>query len=664
MFIGEAIGPFKVERELGSGAMGTVYRCLFQRDDGREQTIALKIVALGLLGNEGAMARFEREAEILKQLRHPNIVRLVATGRYKKTPFIAMEFVDGEPMDRMLTRRGRLGWEEVVGYMKQLCLALHYAHEKGIIHRDLKPSNLMITENGVLKLTDFGIAKDQDVTALTGANSTIGTAAYMSPEQCKGDKHLTGKCDLYSLGVVMYELITGRKPFTAETTVDMFLKHVHEKPVRPSRLVPDLPIWLETLMMHLLEKDKDKRPLDAATVGRMFDEIEQKVAAQESAGAAVANARRIDRPLGEAALDETDKEAARTLRDTKGGKRKKKKKEASTGVPVWLKILPPIAGLLLIAVALYFVFKPEGMEKQFAKVAAAGTPDDKIQLANEFLQKFGKEGGEQVEKAKAILAEARGQKIEAVIEKRFHSKAMRNVRDKEKEDETAYELSWTAMEGEQKGDVTRAAELWAKVKARAPEVKDAYGDGWGWLADRHLADIRQADDLVNTLRKEIADREIYESVWTHDVLDPKSLATVAIRLGGAGGPKPVGEAATIPFLKDDAKTAKAWSDLADAANAKPEKRAWFILGARERKFFAEVKPDAALARRKAEMPAQLERIRKEWTRVANDANLGANQRDCRNRARDLVELFADETDADLKTTVDDAKKLLAEMAKK
>src|SRR5439155_12163804 len=122
--------------------------------------------------------------------------------RWNKTPFIAMEYVDGEPLDRALTRRGRLSWEEVIAYAKQLCDALQYAHDKGIIHRDLKPSNLMITREGTLKLTDFGIAKDMDVTALTGANSTIGTASYMSPEQCKGDRNLSNKSDLYSLGIV------------------------------------------------------------------------------------------------------------------------------------------------------------------------------------------------------------------------------------------------------------------------------------------------------------------------------------------------------------------------------------------------------------------------------------------------------------------------------
>src|SRR5207302_6457531 len=140
----------------------------------------------------------------------------------------------GEPLDRALGRKGRLSWEEVAAHGKQLCAALQYAHERGIIHRDLKPSNLMITPDGTLKLTDFGIAKDTDVTALTGANSTVGTAAYMSPEQCKGERSLSAKSDLYSMGVMFYELLTGRKPFIAESPIDMLQAHVYGTAERPS----------------------------------------------------------------------------------------------------------------------------------------------------------------------------------------------------------------------------------------------------------------------------------------------------------------------------------------------------------------------------------------------------------------------------------------------
>src|SRR5205807_6657750 len=127
MLVGSHIGPFEIEQELGSGAMGTVYRAKFHKDGNRVIPVALKVVALGLLGNEQAMARFTRESAILKQLRHPHIVRLIATGRHRQTPFIAMEFISGEPLDKALARKGRLTWEEVTAHGKQLCAALQYA---------------------------------------------------------------------------------------------------------------------------------------------------------------------------------------------------------------------------------------------------------------------------------------------------------------------------------------------------------------------------------------------------------------------------------------------------------------------------------------------------------------------------------------------------------
>src|SRR5215217_6452936 len=157
MLVGKDLGPFHVESELGSGAMGFVYRAV-RRDTAKP--VAIKVIAFGLLANETAVKRFEREADILKQLRHPNIVRFIGTGSYKRTPFFIMEYVEGESLDKVLGRRGRFPWDEVVGLGRQLCAALQHAHDKGIIHRDLKPSNLMILKSDQLKLTDFGIAKD------------------------------------------------------------------------------------------------------------------------------------------------------------------------------------------------------------------------------------------------------------------------------------------------------------------------------------------------------------------------------------------------------------------------------------------------------------------------------------------------------------------------
>ncbi len=334
MLIGQTIGPYTIERELGSGAMGTVYRAAFSKDGAPPTPVAIKMISVGLLGNEGAMARFDREAAILKQLRHPHVVRLRAVGKYRGTPFIAMEYVDGESLDRVLARRGKLAWEDVVEYGKQLCDALQHAHDKGIIHRDLKPSNLMVNKAGTLKLTDFGIAKDTDVTALTGANSTIGTAAYMSPEQCRGDKTLGPKSDLYSLGVCLYELVTGKKPFVAESTIDMFMKQVGETPVRPRKLEPDVPIWLDNLVMFLLEKDKANRPLDAGTVGRLLAEIEEKVQALQSVGEEVAHAPRpTGRSAGHRSTPPTGTPRSQCSATARGRKRRGRGSRCTAGRP-------------------------------------------------------------------------------------------------------------------------------------------------------------------------------------------------------------------------------------------------------------------------------------------------------------------------------------------
>src|SRR5262245_11960299 len=378
MLVGKEIGPFYVERELGSGAMGTVFRAVHR---GSGQRVALKMISDVLLGNETAVKRFEREAHILKQLKHANIVRLIGTGRYKKTPFFIMEYVEGESLDVILERRsslareslrerdGRFACEEVVPLGQQLCEALQHAHSRGIIHRDLKPSNLMILQDGTLKLTDFGIAKDTDLTALTGANVTVGTAAYMSPEQCKGEKTISHKSDLYSLGVVFYELLTGRKPFIKESAVEMFLAHVNDIPERPSRHVMDIPVWLDTLVIQLMEKKPEHRPFDAAMVHKVLDEVETKLLELRSAGVDAATARTVDRVPNPTPADEADREAARALRGAVTKKKFRKK-----GVPLFERRWVQATGLVAVLAALggfvYFMTRPPSEEKLYALVEA------------------------------------------------------------------------------------------------------------------------------------------------------------------------------------------------------------------------------------------------------------------------------------------------------
>lgn len=283
MLAGQEFGPFLIEKELGSGAMGAVYLARYIKNNHR---VAIKIMSSAINSNASSslVSRFEREAEILKHLNNPNIVRLFGIGKFKGLRYYAMEVIDGETLEAILLRKGAFSWDETIELGKQICNALQHAHDNGVVHRDIKLSNLMVTKQGVLKLTDFGIAKDLDGTLLTGANCAIGTAAYMSPEQCRGESTVTGKSDLYSLGVVLFELLTGKRPFRGNNAVELFLHHVQTKPERPSRINLEIPKFLDTLILHLLEKDPDDRPPSASVVAKILEEIRVKILAQTSVG--------------------------------------------------------------------------------------------------------------------------------------------------------------------------------------------------------------------------------------------------------------------------------------------------------------------------------------------------------------------------------------------
>jgi tRNA A-37 threonylcarbamoyl transferase component Bud32 len=358
MLIGQTIGPFKVEKELGSGAMGTVYRAMFSKEDGKVKRVAIKVIAPGLGDNERIQARFKRESDILKQLKHPNIVRLLATGKIQGRPYYAMEFIEGYALDHYLATKGRLHWEKLIEFGKQICASLQHAHDHGIIHRDLKPSNLMLDKQGNVKLTDFGIAKDSDMSGLTSANSTVGTAAYMSPEQCRGERDLTPKSDLYALGIVFYELLTGRKPFTAENAMDMFIQHVSGTFERPARIVMDIPPWLDTLVCQLMEKKPEHRPADARTVAQALDEVKERVESHKSLGAELA---------GKVSRKGTGKERDLAEEIVAGKKIKKKKEKARAELRGTLLSAAGISILLVgVVLALIFALQGPSAEKMMA----------------------------------------------------------------------------------------------------------------------------------------------------------------------------------------------------------------------------------------------------------------------------------------------------------
>lgn len=656
MLVGQQIGPFEIEKELGSGAMGTVYRAKFHRSEDKVVSIALKVVALGLLGNEGAMARFEREASILKQLRHPHIVRLIAHGKInKQNPYIAMEFIDGEALDRILARRGKISWEEVLSYGKQLCEALQYAHDKGIIHRDLKPSNLMITSDGVLKLTDFGIAKDTDVTALTGANSTIGTAAYMSPEQCKGDRNLSNKSDLYSLGVVFFELLTGKKPFIAETTVEMFLKHVNEKAPRLGKMVNDLPPKFESLILQLLEKDKEDRPIDAAWVARMLHEIDEDSYARKSAGLVKAEAR-TPKPLNQGGekMDAADKEAARALR----GKRKKAKKKEE--VPLleqrWVQALGIFAVLAAFVGVAYYALKPSSPEKLYAAIEKAGSHEDKLEAAKRFLESHGAAGGEMVDKAAIVFRQEVVHEREKQLTNRFNANLSKPT---DADDSEAYNAAWAAIDAERDGRLDQAETFWIKVKGRFPDeaklpftTKEAElaKARWGWIADKRLADLGTVKTEVSRLKKKIADSILYEQPFSNDKTNPESLAIKILRLRA---------------FNDYERARQHCDTLVSLTEKDPEKRMWYLFGTAERLTLSKG-TEGALDRRLKYLENWMKETKTLANQVKDVPEAGKERRDVRNRCREVTDLYSDydgDNGKEVRQHVDDAKEIIAQVPK-
>jgi len=272
--IGQQLGSFSLESKIGSGAMGEVYRATQRTKDGRKRPAAVKVIGAEFIQKDNALKRFEREAKILAQLRHPNIVRYYAHGRYKGTYYYAMEYVEGKTLDDLIEEREFLPWAEAADFGLQLCRALDYAHEHQVVHRDLKPSNLMISKSGEVKLTDFGIAKDLDATvALTRTGRTLGTAAYMAPEQIKGTPAVSHKTDLYALGCLIYQLLAGSPPFTGKSAVVLMHAHIAEPPPRPSEKNPDVPKVLDDLVVRLMAKEPPERPWDAAQVAATLEDL-------------------------------------------------------------------------------------------------------------------------------------------------------------------------------------------------------------------------------------------------------------------------------------------------------------------------------------------------------------------------------------------------------
>lgn len=349
------LGPFLIGEKLGVGGMGVVYRATYTKTG---QIVALKLLPAEMSENPRLVARFERELEILKKLKHPNIVPCYGGGKLGAQRFFAMELIEGGSLSAEIKKRGgRLPWEDAVRYGQQICAALEHAHEHAIIHRDLKPSNLLMTKDGKLKLADFGIARDIDASGLTATGRTVGTFAYMAPEQIRGKPAATHKADLYALGCVLFELLTGKPPFAAETSAELMFQHLDQLPQRVSSIAMDCPIWLDALVGRLLEKDPENRPRDAAAVLQGLREVEQKVAERAS----VAQHALGGSPTAISVTSDTIQ--ARNLL------KKKKKKKVDTG-PIWERTWFLSSCLAVIVALIVWSVWPAGEEKLFQQARA------------------------------------------------------------------------------------------------------------------------------------------------------------------------------------------------------------------------------------------------------------------------------------------------------
>jgi eukaryotic-like serine/threonine-protein kinase len=247
-------GRYRIQRKLGAGGMADVY---LAEDQELGRRVAIKILNSRHGNDDQFIERFRREAKNAAALNHPSIVSIYDRGEAEDTYYIAMEFLDGRTLKELIVSRGAAPINVAIEYARQILSALRFAHRHGIVHRDIKPHNVLVDGEGRVKVTDFGIAR-AGTSQMTETGSIVGTAQYLSPEQARGGE-VDPRSDLYSLGVVLYELLTGKTPFDGETPVEIAMKHLSNAPEPPSKLRPDVPPELDMVVLRALAKNPDDR---------------------------------------------------------------------------------------------------------------------------------------------------------------------------------------------------------------------------------------------------------------------------------------------------------------------------------------------------------------------------------------------------------------------
>ncbi len=260
-YIGKKLdGRYEITELIGIGGMADVYKATDIIDN---KTVAVKILKREYAENEEFLRRFRNESRMVAQLSHPNIVRVYDVGFSDKLQFMVMEYIDGITLKEYIENEKILTWKDSVHFIIQVLRALQHAHDKGIVHRDIKPQNIMLFTDGTIKVMDFGIAKSAKEQAYTATDQAIGTVYYISPEQARGGA-VDEKSDIYSVGVMLYEMLTGQKPFDADKPVSIAVMHMNNTPKRPRAINPDIPAGLEEIILRAMEKDPENRYQTAA----------------------------------------------------------------------------------------------------------------------------------------------------------------------------------------------------------------------------------------------------------------------------------------------------------------------------------------------------------------------------------------------------------------
>ncbi|MBP3580684.1 MAG: protein kinase, partial [Clostridia bacterium] len=249
-------GRYRIESVVGIGGMAYVLRAADMQNGSRP--VAIKVLNEEFNRDENAVKRFVNESETIAMVDSPNIVKIYDVAISDSLKYIVMEYIDGITLKDYIDKVGALGWKEAVHYVRQILTGLSHAHEKGIVHRDIKPQNVMLLRDGKVKVTDFGIAKGPTSENLTMTDKAIGTVNYISPEQASGER-VDKKSDVYSVGIMLYEMLTGKLPFTAESPVAVAMMQVNDTPVPPREINPQIPVGLEQIILKAMSKKPEER---------------------------------------------------------------------------------------------------------------------------------------------------------------------------------------------------------------------------------------------------------------------------------------------------------------------------------------------------------------------------------------------------------------------